>query len=133
VKPGQHLTLSKLLRFALVGVAATGVQYLVAALLFWGVGWPAVWASGLGFVVSAVGNFLANAMFTFGVRDRLMGRLPRFAVVAGTGLALNSAVLALAQRNGLHVLLAQLLATLLVLAWNFVLNAVWSFRVNANG
>ena len=125
---GGHISLRKLAVFLLVGGGATALHYLIAALLWRGVGLAPALASGIGFGLSALFNYAANARYTFNSTGAHAESLPRFAVVAGIGLALNSAVIWGLTALGWHAVVAQLLATVIVLAWNFILNAAWTFR-----
>lgn len=122
----EHLRLRKFLSFAIVGGAATTLHWTLAAVLFTMASVPPVPASSIGFVVSAAFNYLANARYTFGA-PRCTASAVRFAVVAGSGLALNGLVLDTGIRIGLPVPAAQCMATVIVLLWNFTLNAVWVF------
>ena len=127
----RHLTVAKFARFILAGAGATAVQYLVAALLHWGGGWRAAWASGAGFVVGAFVNYALNVRFTFGEAARHGETLPRFAFVAACGCAINMLVVEGGDRLGAPAALSQVTATGVVLVWNFVLNSVWSFGGSA--
>ena len=130
---GGHLSLRKLAVFLLVGGGATVLHYLIAALLWRGVGLAPALASGIGFGLSALFNYAANARYTFNSTGGHAQSLPRFAVVAGIGLALNTALIWGLTVLGWHAVAAQLFATLFVLAWNFMLNAVWTFRNGGQG
>ena len=86
-----HLTVARaaLLRFGLVGALATGVQYLILVLLVrWAGAWPPA-ASVVGFLASAVGNYLLNYYFTFRSRRRHGPAAMKFLILAGVGLVLN--------------------------------------------
>ncbi|WP_253958617.1 GtrA family protein [Paraburkholderia fungorum] len=84
-------------------------------------------ASAAGYALSTVYNYLANARFTF-VHDNPHSKsLPRFLTTALIGLAINQIVLVELLRIGVLVAVAQLSATLLVLLWNYFINATWTF------
>ncbi len=115
-------------RYAGAGAIGTGFHYavLIALVQFAHVG--AVVASTAGAVAGATLNYALNHRFTFASR-RAHGRaMPRYALVAITGIALNAivvaAVLALA---GPHYLVAQVIATFAVLAAGYVANRAWTF------
>ena len=130
---GGSLSLRKLAVFLLVGGGATALHYLIAALLWRGVGLAPALASGIGFGLSALFNYAASARYTFKATGAHAQSLPRFVVVAGIGLALNSAMIWGLNGLGWHAVAAQLLATVVVLVWNFVLNAVWTFKNGGPG
>ncbi len=119
--------LSRLIRFALVGAVATGVQYAILIALVRGGGmWPPA-ASALGFSVSACANYLMNYHFTFRSRRPHIPAAARFAVLSCVGLALNWLMMQILVGAGWHYLLAQVCATGLVVLWNFTGNSVWTF------
>lgn len=121
--------LQRFVRFLGVGVIATLVHY---AVLVVGVQWlhrDAAASSAVGFTVSAVLNYLLNRRFTFASDSRHRDAAPRFAVIALAGLGLTWALMVLFTRVlGWHYLVSQLISTGVVLLWNFVGNALWTFR-----
>lgn len=122
------ISTSSLGRFLLVGGLATAVHYLITALLHGLAGWPMVLASAIGFTVSAIGNYALNARFTFRSERSHRSAFPRFALTAGAGLLINSLLLTALLGLGLHAVLAQLMTTLGTLIWNYVINALWTFK-----
>ena len=127
VRP-SNLSLPTLFRFLLVGGCATGLQYGLMTFLIIYFATPAVVASGTGFVVGAMANYWLNARLTFKTEQRHGVALPRFAVTALAGLAINSAILSLLTSIGIGLVIAQILSTLCVLIWNYTVNALWTFR-----
>ena len=114
-------------RFVIIGGLATAVQYVLLVVLVHA-GMHAVLASSIGFAISAVVNYLLNRRFTFGVEVKHARALPRFLLVALSGLACNGLLLALfVGPAGLHFVPAQLIATAGTLVWNFVLHRAWTF------
>ena len=116
------------LSFATVGVFGTATHY---ATLIAGVslGVDPVIASALGWSLGAVVNYSLNYRFTF--RSELSHRqaAPRFALVAATGLLLNTLLMTVEVGPlGLHYLVAQTFATGTILCCNFVLSRTWAFR-----
>ena len=115
-------------RFALVGVIATGIQYLIlSVLVHWALSAP-VLASSIGFVVSALANYLLNYHYTFRSSQRHGPALIKFIALAGIGLILNSVIMHSLTVAGLYYLIAQVCATVCVLLWNFTGNTLWTFR-----
>ena len=115
-------------RFVLTGGGATAIHYAI----FWAV-LRAEWAnpvvaSSVGFAVSALANYAANARFTFRSTRPHAEALPRFCLVALAGLFWNAVLIWLMHSVlGVNLLLAQLVATVCVLGWNFALNRIWTF------
>ncbi len=117
------------LAFALIGSIATSVHFIVLAILVEQLGFKPVWSSAVGFCVSALLNYSLNYMITFGAIARHVTALPRFLIVAIFGLSLNSGIMLLGQAVfGIHYLLSQVCATVLVLLFNFTANRQWSFQ-----
>lgn len=124
----RHIA-NQFLRFATVGGIATAIHYLILIALVHGANMNAVWASSLGFITSAVCNYMLNYHFTFRSNVEHRNAVIKFFIVAGVGLILNSlTMLILSEFMGLHYLLAQVLATGIVLLWNFSGNRLWTFK-----
>jgi len=115
--------------FALIGLVGTAGHYAVLiALVQSGVTGPTV-ATTAGFAVGAVINYVLNYRFTFASSRPHLEALPRFLAVAATGAGLNYLVMrAGIDTFGLHYLLAQILATGVVLLWTFSINRLWTFK-----
>lgn len=126
------VSLRSLVIFVLVGGFSTAVQYVLMGLFIWLLQWPVVYASGAGFAISAIVNYCLNARLTFRSKGQHRSTLPRFVVTAGLGLALNSVLLAFLTRQGLAIVPAQILTTLVVLLWNYTLSALWTFKNRPN-
>lgn len=119
---------SKLLRFVIVGGIATLVQYftLIGSVERWH--WNAVVASSLGYFLGAIANYLLNYYFTFRSDNLHRVAATRFALIAAAGLTLNTLLMELlAEKLHLPYLLAQILATVGTLIWNYWANSKWSF------
>lgn len=131
-RAGGGLGVRSMLSFLLVGAGATGIQYALTLLLvlLWAL--PLVAASALAFTTSAIANYQLNARWTFRSQQAHRVTAPRFVATACAGLLINSAVLALLLRAGVHAIAAQILSTTGVFTWNYIINAVWSFKVRAN-
>ena len=124
----KHRThLSRFARFCLVGGIATAIQYALLILLVRRCGMAPTPASSIGFVLSAVANYLLNYRFTF-QSDRPHGpAAAKFGALAGAGLLINAAIMRVLTAAGVHYLIAQVCATGVVLFWNFLGNSVWTF------
>lgn len=85
-------------------------------------------ASAIGFVLAATVSYMFSYYWVFHGTGAHIGRFPRFLMVALTGLGLNTAImLAAIEGVGLHYVPAQIVATGLVLFWNFSANRLWTF------
>jgi putative flippase GtrA len=112
----------------MVGGVATAFHYCVAALLATTGLVPVVAASTIGFMLSALLNYQLNANFTFNTAAADLGQAARFAFTVISGCLINAVVLQSGIKLGLHPVAAQVLATLVVLAWNFSMSCIWIFR-----
>src|SRR5689334_18230916 len=122
---GRSLT-RQFVTFTSVGVIGTTGHYVTLFLLVRCAGFSPVIASTAGFVVGAVINYGLNYRITFSSRNPHHQALPKFLTVAAIGLGINVGALRLMMVwLGLHYMLAQLAATVLVLLWNFSANKVW--------
>ncbi len=111
-----------------VGAIATLVQYCILVLSVEVMGLKPVVGSSIGFAFSAVLNYWLNYHFTFQSRNSHVGAASRFALVALAGMALNmGAMIVLGRLSWLPYVAAQVMATVLVLAWNFLGNSIWTF------
>ncbi|SFN07942.1 GtrA family protein [Variovorax sp. OV329] len=116
------------MRFAGAGAVGTAAHYALLVALVSGLGATGWMASVAGSVVGALVNYTINYFWVFDSRPGHGHAFPRFMAVAGVGLAINAAAMYLLTVTlGLHYLVAQLLATALVLVVGFVLNARWTF------
>jgi putative flippase GtrA len=91
-------------------------------------GMPPGRAAFAGAVVGACVVYLLNRRFTFASNRSHAATLPRFALVAALGAVLNGAVVGLLSAAGVYFLLAQVVATGVILVINFIVSKLWIFR-----
>jgi putative flippase GtrA len=125
MKPLFH----QFLRFAAVGASGTLVQY---ATLWAGVEllrMPAAFASGLGYVLGSIVNYILNYFFTFKSDSSHARTAARYYAVLAIGWSINTGLMALlAQHWGINYWLAQLFTTGVGLIWNFTGSRWWAFK-----
>ena len=120
--------LRQFMRFLKVGAGVTALDYAVMIGAVQWLGWGSVLASGLGFTVGSLANYLFNRYYTFRSSTPHGIALLRFLVVIGTGLGITLGLMhLLTTRWGLPYLPARVLTTGLVMFWHFAGNAFWSF------
>lgn len=114
--------------FAGVGVIAAVVHYGLLVGLVELSGWRAVPATLVGYVGGGLVSYGLNRRHTYR-SDRPHEEAGwRFAAVAAVGFGLTWLCMeALHGRFGLQYVLAQVLTTLIVMAWSFVAHKFWSF------
>jgi putative flippase GtrA len=78
--------------------------------------------------MGAIVSYLLNYHYTFKSNNSHLGAAVRFSIVCGIALLLNGAIMSvLVHSLGAIYLLAQVIATALVLVWNFLGSALWTF------
>jgi putative flippase GtrA len=125
----SHFTVVRqFLSFCALGAVGTLAQYLVLVV---GVelGRGPVVSSTLGFIVGALVNYTLSYYYVFRSNSSHSHTITKFFTVAIFGLGLNAFVLSSAIYGlRLHYLAGQVLATGIVVIWNFVGNRWWTFR-----
>ena len=116
------------LQFGSVGALGTLCHYLVLIVLvqFWHLA-PA-WGAICGATVGAIVNYLINYRWTFRSSAAHLIAAPKFALLALISIVINGASVAILVAEGVHYLLAQVVATLVVLSLNFILARHYVFR-----
>ena len=121
--------IKQLIRFTLVGGIGTAAHYAVLILLVSGLLIHPVIGSTAGFLVGMVVNYLLNRHFTFASQRSHREAFWRFGTVALAGMIINTAMMTLLTVSlEYHYLLAQVLATILTLSWNFFGSRYWVFK-----
>ncbi len=119
---------AKFLRFASVGIAGTIAHYVVLISTVEIFSAQAIVGSSLGFLVGAAVNYVLNYRYTFQSGKRHTEALPKFYIIAAIGFVVNGIIFyLLAHIGGANYLLAQVIATAVVLVWGFAANYLWTF------
>ncbi len=123
----RHARRAQFLRYAGAGAVGTLAQYALLVLLVQTRTAGAVTASTAGAILGALVNYVLNHRFTFASGRSHAQALPRFATVAVAGIALNALVVALLVHADVHYLVAQVVATGVVLVAGYLANRAWTF------
>lgn len=125
-------TLKQFIFFTAIGGIGTGGQYVTLIALVEGGLLKPLPASVAGFIVGAVINYFLNYRFTFNSNKSHKEAMTKFFIVATIGALINTALMYVGI-NLLHVyyLLAQIVATGIVLLWNFTANKLWTFKLES--
>jgi len=122
---------AQFLRFAAAGAAGTALHYAVLATLVYLAGMQPGWSAAIGAAAGAAVNYSVNRAVTFR-SDRAHGEaLPRFAAMAAAGMLLNGVLVEAMAGAGLHVMLAQAVATAFILVLNYIVSRTWIFTKNS--
>ncbi len=125
VRPQRPLA-KQFVRYASVSVIGTAVHFLIYIGLVES-GFRVVPSSAAAFIISALSNYWLNYHYTFSSGQTHRVALIKFCCVALVGLLLNTLIIFTLDRMNWHYLLAQVAAAIVVLAWNFAANRLWTF------
>lgn len=122
--------LKQFLKFCVVGTVGTAIDF---GLLYILVEFSNIWyllAATISFIVAVINNYIFNKIWTFENKDsNFLKQFVQFLVVSVVGLGLNVLILyILVEFAGIWYILAKVLATGVVLIWNFFANKYWTFR-----
>lgn len=122
---------NQFLRFAAVGAVATAVHYAVMLSLVELGGMHPVTATFVGFCCGAVVSYTLNRRFTFETRPSYGRGFAKFFFMVGIGAFINAGIVWVLTHNGFHYMVAQVIATGLVMIWNFASARFIVFRAPA--
>lgn len=119
--------LAQIMKFGVVGVIATVIDFRIMNLLHYGLGLNILIANTSGFIISLIFNYLASMKYVFAHKEGMRRReFIIFVVLSVIGLVLNDGiVLALNAGLGLEANIAKICATALVMVYNFVTRKVF--------
>jgi len=117
--------------FAAIGVVGTAGHFLTLVFLVECAGVSAVVATTAGFIVGALINYFLNYHFTFKSDKAHREAMLKFFMVALIGAGMNMLIVFMGvEIMAIHYLLVQLVASSIVLIWNFSANKLWTFANN---
>ena len=125
----QKALLAQFLAFSGVGAVGTAAHYgVLLVLVEWG-SRSAMLATTVGFGVGAGVNYVLSRRIVFRSTVPFGRGLLKFLLIAVIGASLNASLVgALAGQLAVHYLLAQVVATGVVLVFNYAANRFWTFR-----
>lgn len=106
----------------------TGVHYAVLIVLVSGFNQSAAISAMIGATAGALTNYFLNYHFTFASDKRHREALPRFMAMAAVGIAMNGLIVEALTLYEVNYLVAQVVATLVILGINFMVSRLWIFR-----
>ncbi|MBD9358744.1 phospholipid carrier-dependent glycosyltransferase [Methylomonas albis] len=112
-----------------MGVVGTLVHYSILYALVEFEAFNPVIASGWGALAGLAVNYVLNFKLTFNSSQPHTQTLPKFTLIALIGMGINLALMQILVPR-LFYLYAQLMATALVLLWNFFANLFWTFAID---
>lgn len=136
--PEKKFISSKLLKFLIVGISGTLIDYGVFLLLKSN-GWQTLPANVISYNMGLVNNYYWNSHWTFSdkEKDRELEQFCQFAIISLIGLGLNSLIVLLLEPllsniaipSAYGLILAKMIATGIVLVWNYTANQKWTFQI----
>jgi putative flippase GtrA len=115
------------LSFAVVGVFGTAAHFAVLIFSVQTLSMHPLSGSMAGFVAGAGINYFLNYHVTFKSVNRHTESFPKFFTIATIGLGLNILIMYV-MGQWFYYLICQVIATGIVLIWNFSSNRLWTFR-----
>lgn len=123
--------IEQFLKFGVVGAIAFLIDYGVLMLLSQVIGMDPVISASISFVVSVVFNYVASMHYVFTRRDDISRRreFTIFVILSAIGLVINEIIMVIGVNvlgdSALMVTITKLVATAIVMAWNFVSRKKW--------
>ncbi|MBT9501038.1 MAG: GtrA family protein [Burkholderiaceae bacterium] len=119
---------SQFLRFGLVGAFGTLCHYALLYALVSVFDFAPGLSAGAGAALGAAVNYTLNRRFTFASKRSHREAIPRFLILAATGVLLNGVIVGQLSLMGTHYMIAQFVATILILVINFSASRIWVFQ-----
>lgn len=123
--------IEQFLKFGVVGAIAFLIDYGVLMLLSQVIGMDPVISASISFVVSVVFNYAASMHYVFTRRDDISRRreFTIFVILSAIGLVINEIIMVIGVNvlgdSALMVTITKLVATAIVMVWNFVSRKKW--------
>ncbi len=123
--------LLKFLRFCIVGVSGTAIDFGLTWLCKEIFKIPKFIANAIGFVVAATNNYILNRIWTWGsTNDQIGIEYVKFFTVSLIGLGINTLILYIFnEKLKLNFYLSKVIATGVVMLWNFFANNFFTFAI----
>lgn len=114
--------------FAFIGIFGTAFHYIILILLVNLFYVNSILASIIGSIIGTFVNYILNYHWTFQSNKNHKETMTKFFTVASSGMLFNALIMAIAvNKLQVYYLISQLLATSIVLFWNFTANKIWTF------
>lgn len=137
---GVRAFATKFLKFGVVGASGAVIDFGLTALCKGILGMPGLLANAIGFTLAATSNYFLNRVWTWRSTSKHMGiEYAKFFFVSLAGLGINSLIVLLLRDVSVVPRLvettldwdfwvAKIIATAVVMVWNFLANNFFTFR-----
>ncbi len=117
-------------KFGIVGISSTIIDWGIYLLLTRLTAIFYLDAKVISFLVSVINSYIWNRRWTFRSKDPAkFHQFSKFLAVAGIGLALNALIMYIVvSKLNLHDIIGLILASAIVMFWNFIINKYWTFK-----
>lgn len=127
----KNKSVKQFIKFAIVGVGGTLIDWIFYYILTRWLGIYYLLAKTLSFIIAAINNYIWNRIWTFRSKEKnITGEFIKFFLVSLVGLGLNVLIMYLAvDKLKISDFWGLILATAIVMFWNFFANKLWTFRL----
>ncbi len=121
--------LLKFIKFSLVGFSGVLVDFGITFICKEFLRIQKYFANAIGFTLAATTNYMLNRIWTFHSHNpNITLEFTRFFIIALIGLGINLLIIwAMSGKFKVNFYLSKLVATIIVMAWNFLINAYYTF------
>lgn len=114
--------INQILKFGIVGIIATLIDYLVLILLTEIFGVYYLLSSVISFTVSVIFNYIASMKFVFESKnDNKLKEFIIFVILSIIGLLINTVLMKLfVETFAIHYAISKIFTTVFVMTWNFI-------------
>lgn len=120
----------RVLKFAIVGVANTALDFCVFLLLFRALDWGIIPSNIVAYLLAVTNSYVFNRIWTFksrAIRPISFLSYSKFVAVSSVGLAVGTITIYLL-KSVMFVEMAKLLSTFATLIWNYLGTRFWVFN-----
>lgn len=121
--------IQQIIKFGIVGVLAAIIDFGLLAILTEFLGIYYLLSAAISFIVATIFNYIASMKYVFDSRyekGQKHQELFIFVILSLIGLGLNQVFMwFFVEITVLHYIIAKVLATILVMAWNFISRKIW--------
>jgi putative flippase GtrA len=128
-----HAASRQVVKFGMVGVVNTTIDFIIYLILTRGVGMVFLAANAIAMGGAMVFSFFANKKFTFKNHDaQLAHQAFKFVCVQVGGFLIANTTLYVLVMFGMYDITAKIMASVAFTVWNFLMQKFWAFRVRSN-
>lgn len=126
----EQTLIIKFLKFGVVGVAGTAIDFGFTYLFKEKLKMNKYWANGIAYMLGATNNFFLNKIWAFNdTGTNIIEQYVKFVSISAIGLGFSTFIIyLLVTRWKQNFYLSKVIATFIVLVWNFGANLLFTFK-----